>query len=201
MILDYKNFKLKIEEGVYQPSDDSYLLSENLRVRDGDLVLEIGTGSGLISLIAAKIAKKVVATDISPIAVELARYNVGINGLNEKVEIRQGNLFDPIQEGEKFDMILFNPPYLPESRKINKENPVWIEKAWNGGESGREIIDPFIQNCKNYLFQSGGVQMVQSSLSDISKTLTLFINLGFRVEIGTEKSLFFEKLVLVDAWL
>ena len=201
MILDYKNFKLKIEEGVYQPSDDSYLLAENLQVKDGDLVLEIGTGSGLISLIAAKIAKKVVATDISPIAVELARYNVGINGLNEKVEIRQGNLFDPIQEGEKFDIILFNPPYLPESRKISKENPAWIEKAWNGGESGREIIDPFIQNCKNYLFQSGGVQMVQSSLSDISKTLTLFINLGFRVEIGIEKSLFFEKLVLIDAWL
>lgn len=200
-ILEYQGLKLKIEEGVYEPSDDTYLLAENLKVKVGDIVLEIGTGSGLVSLIAAKTAKKVIAIDISPIAIELARYNVKINELTEKVEIRQGNLFNPIRKGEKFDLILFNPPYLPENHSPEQKNSDWLEKAWNGGRSGRKIINPFIKKCIFFLNPGGRVQIVQSSLSNISKSYDLLKNQGFHVEISAQRSYFFEKIVLIDAWL
>ncbi len=201
MNIEYYGLKLKIEEGVYKPSDDTYLLAENLKVKTGDIVLEIGTGSGLISLIAAKKAEKVVATDISPLAIELARYNIELNSLVEKIEVRQGNLFDPIREGENFDIILFNPPYLPEDPSSEQKVQDWDEKTWNGGRYGRKFIDPFIKECKRFLKKSGGVQMIQSSLSNIDKTRSSFESLGFLVEINTQASFFFEKIVLVNAWL
>lgn len=201
MIVEYDHLKLKIEKGVYQPSDDTFLLIDNLNVKAGDFVLEIGTGTGLVSLKVAQLAEKIIATDISPIAVKLARSNVELNGLTEKIEIRQGHLFEPIQRGEKFDIILFNPPYLPEAHKKDHDKSNWIEKAWDGGKTGRDIIDPFIKSCKNFLSSKARVQIIQSSLSNISKTIELFETQGFQIEIGAEKAFFFEKLFVLNAWL
>lgn len=200
-IFEYQGLHIKIEKGVYEPSDDTYLLAENLKVKSEDVVLELGTGSGLIALLAARTARKVVATDISPIAVECASSNVSLNQLTNKVEIRLGNLFEPIREGEKFDLIIFNPPYLPENNKPSQNRSDWLGRAWDGGKSGRNLIDPFIVNCKRYLNSAGLIQMVQSSLSNISKSSQLFKMEGFHVEISAQKSFFFEKLVLLNGWL
>ncbi len=200
-ILEYKGLKLEIEAGVYEPSDDSYLLAENLKVKSGDLVLELGTGCGLIALLAAKSANKVIATDISPIAVKCARHNVRLNQAIAKVEVRLGDLFDPIRVGEKFDIILFNPPYLPENRKKERDIIDWVERAWDGGVSGRKIIDPFIRTCKKFLNSGGLVQMVQSSLSDIANSHRLFQAQEFQVNISAQRTFFFEKIVLLDARL
>ncbi|HUX98319.1 MAG TPA: HemK2/MTQ2 family protein methyltransferase [Candidatus Deferrimicrobium sp.] len=201
IVLEYRGLELNVAEGVYLPSDDSYLLIDNLNLEPDDFVLEIGTGSGLISLIAAQTVRKVIATDVSPIAVICAKENVKRNKLEGKIEVRRGGLFDPINEGEIFDIILFNPPYLPENNKNAKKVSDWLEKAWDGGNNGREIIDPFIENCKYFLKPLGRVLMVQSSLSNSSKSCDLFKNQGFQVEIRNSKSFFFEKIILLHAWL
>ncbi|MHA1649423.1 MAG: HemK2/MTQ2 family protein methyltransferase [Candidatus Helarchaeota archaeon] len=198
-ILEYRGLRLEIPENVYFPSDDTYLLIENLRVKSGDRVLEIGTGSGLVALIAAETAEKVIATDISPIAVKCAKKNIQMNHLSNKVEVREGNLFDPVIEGEKFDLILFNPPYLPEPEKITSLRKDWLEIAWNGGRNGRNLIDPFIKKCKTSLKQDGIVQLVQSSFSDIPKTCQNFRKCGLHVEIVAKRSFFFEKIVIINA--
>jgi len=198
--LEFVGLKLEIPEEIYVPSDDTYLLIENLKVIPSDLVLEIGTGSGIVALIAAVTAKKVVATDISPIAVNYARNNAIKNHLESKLEIRMGNLFEPINEKESFDIILFNAPYLPENSGLTHNNADWLQNAWNGGKAGRKLIDPFILQCKKHLASSGRVQLVQSSLSNITKSFELFQNQGFQVEISASKSFFFEKIVILEAW-
>ncbi|MHA1267677.1 MAG: HemK2/MTQ2 family protein methyltransferase [Candidatus Helarchaeota archaeon] len=199
MIIQYQGLKIQLNRNVYPPSDDTYLLAENLLVEPGDLVLEIGTGTGLISLIAAKTAQKVIATDVTPEAITLALHNIHLNQMGHKIELRQGDLFTPILQGEKFDLILFNPPYLPIDRTQMNSLPAPLTRAWNGGITGRFYIDPFIEECRNFLNKGGRVQLIQSSLSDIKKSCQLFQINGFEVKIHASIPSFFERIVLLNA--
>jgi release factor glutamine methyltransferase len=81
-------------------------------VPPGADVLDLGTGTGIGALAAARWAGRVVAVDINPAAQRCARINVLLHELENRVEVRGGDLFDPV-EGERFDVILFNPPYYP----------------------------------------------------------------------------------------
>ncbi len=74
-------------------------------------MLDLGCGSGVLSVIAASNGKKVVATDLNPEAIRCARINAILNGVEERISVRQGDLFEPVR-GERFDVVLFNPPYL-----------------------------------------------------------------------------------------
>ncbi len=74
-------------------------------------MLEVGTGTGFLALVAARRARQTVGTDINPEAVRALKINALLNHLEDRVEARQGDLFAPVA-GEQFDVILFNPPYL-----------------------------------------------------------------------------------------
>jgi methylase of polypeptide subunit release factors len=74
-------------------------------------VLDLGTGSGVCALFAARHARRVVAVDINPAAIRCAGINIQLNRLEHKVELRQGDLFAPVAQ-ERFDVVLFNPPFL-----------------------------------------------------------------------------------------
>jgi release factor glutamine methyltransferase len=86
----------------------------------------MGTGSGILAILASEHTKRVIATDINPHALRCASLNIKINGLNEKIEVRQGDLFKSINANELFNLIIFNPPYLPVKEGEGKE---WVEKS------------------------------------------------------------------------
>lgn len=77
----------------------------------GSTVLDVGTGSGAAAVVAAERAGRVVAVDLNPDAVRCARINAILNGVDDRVDVRHGDLFAPVQ-GERFDLVLFNPPYF-----------------------------------------------------------------------------------------
>ncbi len=191
----YKDTLYQIHPQVYQPAEDTYLLADNLQVNRMSRVLEIGTGTGIIAIIAAKRASKVIATDINPHAIDCAVKNI-ISNKTYNVELRKGNLFEPV-EGEKFDLILFNTPYLPSSTDEKSDDE--LDAAWNGGLDGREVIDRFLEEVTDYLNPDGKVQMVQSSLSDNEKTLKKFEDLGFKASITACEKCFFEEIVVISA--
>lgn len=194
----YGEYRFEIFNGVYEPAEDTYLLADSLQVEKGDFVLDLGTGCGILGIIAAKKAKKVVAIDISPIAVKCAKYNVKINGLAKNVNIILGNLFQSLKKAKIFDLIVFNPPYLPKS-PCDANN--WLSRAWNGGEKGRKVIDKFLEEFDNYLKHSGRLQLVQSSLSNPNLTMKKLEEKGFSVEVTARKKLpFFEELQVLTAW-
>ncbi len=97
--------------GVVPPSAQSLYLLSHWEIRDGETVLDMGTGSGVQAVFAADHAAHIVATDISAKAVAAARDNFERHGLEKKIEVREGDLFGPIDEGERFDVILFNIDY------------------------------------------------------------------------------------------
>lgn len=193
----YKDIKYHTHPQVYQPAEDSFLLADNIKVNRICDVLEIGTGTGLVALVAAKQANKVIATDINPHALDCAIKNM-VTNKTYNMELRKGDLFEPLKD-EKFDLILFNTPYLPSSE--DEANDDELDTAWNGGIDGRKTIDRFITGVKDYLKPGGKVQMVQSSLADNQATLDTLEEIGFKACITAREKCFFEEIVVITAVL
>lgn len=193
----YKDIDFETHPEVYEPAEDTFLLADNLKVERMSRVLEIGTGTGLIAITAAKRARMVIATDINLKALNCALNNI-ITNKAFNVELREGDLFEPVKD-ESFDLIIFNTPYLASSK--DDEIKGELDAAWNGGVDGRMIIDRFLEDVKDYLNPDGRVQMLQSTLSNVDKTLEILKNHGFIVSITAEKKFFFEKIVVITASL
>ena len=189
-------FEIETDDLVYIPSDDTFLLAENLEIKEGQSVLEIGTGSGLVSMYASLLTDDVTATDINYNALELAEKNFKLNNINT-IRLEFGDLFEPVKN-EKFDVILFNTPYLPtDSDDIINDD---LNYAFDGGLDGRKVIDRFIDQVSNHLKDKGIVQIIQSSLSDNDRTLDMFDRNGFVAEIAESEKFFFEEIVLINAY-
>ena len=189
-------FIIHSDGNVYLPAEDSYLLCENLEIEKGQSVFEIGTGSGIVAMYASRLTDKITVSDINFDACELARKNFEANSI-EGIEILFGNLFEVV-ENRKFDVILFNTPYLPtENDEVLDDN---INYAFDGGLNGRKVIDLFLNEVSNHLNDGGIVQMIQSSLSGTQETLDKFDEMGFICEIKKSEHFFFEDIQLINAY-
>jgi len=194
----YGDLSFEVSEDVYEPAEDTILIADRLSrvVEEGDRVLDVGTGCGMLAIIAANRAMKVVATDVNPHAVECAKLNTEINQLASKIDVRLGSLFQPIRKAEWFDVIIFNAPYLPSS---SSEEKSWIGRAWAGGPTGRQLIDQFIKEAPRYLNKDGTILLVQSSLADVSETLEKLQDAGFTARVIAETKVPFETIVVIQA--
>ena len=191
-----QDFIINTHDNVYIPAEDSYLLADNLEISKGQSVLEIGTGSGIVAMYASRLTDKITVTDINFDACELARKNFEENNI-ENIEILFGNLFEPVKN-RKFDVILFNTPYLPtEEGEVLDDT---INYAFDGGLNGRKVIDMFLNEVPNHLNDGGIVQMIQSSLSSNEETLDKFDEMGFIAEIKASEHFFFEDITLINAY-
>ena len=180
--------KLIIErdDDVYPPSDDSFLLIESLDVRKGERILEIGCGSGIVSIHCALNGGIVTCGDISKKAVALTKKNMRSNSLNAAVV--ETDLYSNIQG--RFDTIIFNLPYLP----VKEEGDLAL--AWSGGENGLGPLPGLISGAYDHLLPGGRLAIVVSSLMD-QDALDSVLE-GLAVKTLSELPLFFEKLSVLE---
>jgi release factor glutamine methyltransferase len=179
---------------VYQPEADTYLLFEEAlkEIRPGDRVLEVGTGSGYIASGIIGLVKKtkldtcslVMGTDINPHAVRCTR--------EKGVEVVRMNLFDGLRG--PFDLIVFNPPYLPTRPEERVED--WLEHALDGGPDGRAVLSRFAKDVGMVLAPGGRVLLLISSLTGEEAVIEIFTRLSYRVEIVTKRRVFDEDLLV-----
>ena len=151
----------------------------------GSKVLDLGTGSGVGAIVAAAWAEHVVAIDINPVAVRCARINVLLNEMEGRVEVREGDLYAPLQD-EQFDVVLFNPPYLPGQPQDD------LERAFRANH----IADRFADGLARHFRPGGYALMVLSSDGDEQAFLTALQRRGFQAEVAVEKDLLREVLRL-----
>ena len=108
-----------------------------------------------------------------------------------------GDLFAPLSKGARFDLILFNAPYLPED---SDEEDSLLSLAWKGGKTGRIFIDRFIDESPTYLKPGGRALLMQSTLAGVDLTLQAFEKRGMSASVVAECGVpFFETIVLIEA--
>ncbi len=190
-MFEYKGLKIRFCKDVYEPDDDTFLLLENINAKKTDTVLEIGIGTGIVSLFLAKIAGHVTGVDINPTAVRLAGKNAELNSITN-VKIFKSDLFEKIRG--KFDLIVFNLPYVPTEEKTGEP----IAAAWDGGADGRKVTDRFLKQAIAHIKDGGRIVVVDSSLGKHKKTIDFLEKNGFRAKILAEKRLFFETLLVIE---
>ena len=145
-------------KSIYEPREDSTMLEKHVRQYTKGKVLDIGTGSGIQAIAAAqnKNVKSVLATDIQKEVVEYCKKNIK----NKKIRFLQSDLFDNVKD--RFETIIFNPPYLPQELKLK-------DLTIEGGKKGYEVIERFLNNVNNFLKPDGTILIVFSSLTKKEK--------------------------------
>lgn len=141
-------------------------------------VLDMGTGSGIGAVIAALRARRVVAVDINPAAVRCARINALLNQVEDRVEVRQGDLFAPVQ-GERFDVVLFNPPYF-------RGHP---RDALDQAFYATDVAERFAAGLRDHLNADGCALVLLSTDGDAASFLRAFQVNGLAIDPVTERDL------------
>jgi len=158
-----KRIVIRTDRDVYEPSDDTELLLRSVRLRAGERVLEVGTGTGVVAIHCARLGARVTATDIHPTAVGLARENAAANDV--ELELLEGDMFEPV-EGT-YDVVILNPPYLPTEPEDLTRTP--LDGALDGGPDGTRVALRFVQGLASHMAEGGRAYMVVSSLQDMDR--------------------------------
>ncbi len=169
---------------VYSPEEDSYLLSNVvkrfLKSKKRNLkIVDMGSGSGIQAETCIKLGfNNVLAADINPESIKALR--------TKNIQVKKSDLFSNIKE--KYDLIIFNPPYLPYNKYDNSN----IDTS--GGRQGYETILRFLKDSKNHLNKNGKILLLFSSLSSPNVILDYSKSIGYKYKTLAVKNLFFEKL-------
>lgn len=176
-VIDLNGFRVQVCPNVFNPATGRTIqfFIRHMQISRSSRVLEIGTGSGAIAAVAAKKTHSVVATDVSPYAIQCAKRTLQLNDVEDRVVLLQGDLFNPIH-GVTFDCILFNPPFF----KLHAKS--WLGKAWGAG-SNCELLLRFFTQARNFLGIDGQIQVLFSSVAPLAEILQMIRNSGFKVQI------------------
>ncbi len=177
---------LEVLPEVYTPAEDSFLMLSALQVEKGEVVLEMGCGSGFLSLHMAKAGALVTAVDVDPFALRNTEENARLNGL--RLEVMHSDLFQNVSG--RFDLVVFNPPYL----RGAAEGPE--DLCWAGGGTGLELTDRFLAGAKEHLEKGGRLLVLFSTdvqTDDRERSLR-----GWKVKVIASRRLFFEELSVLE---
>jgi HemK-related putative methylase len=181
-----------MERFIYEPREDSFLMAGQVKKYAAGKVLDVGCGSGFLTDAAANLKKvrKVVAVDINPYAIRYVKKKSKDKlKFRKKIIVQKSDLFSNVKD--KFDTIIFNPPYLPEDKREPED---WCKKAVCGGKKGWEIVERFLDQLPGHLNKNGKTLLLFSSLTDKKKIEEMIADRLFEFrQIGTKK-LDFERL-------
>ncbi|HEX2789448.1 MAG TPA: methyltransferase [Steroidobacteraceae bacterium] len=148
-------------------------------------VLDMGTGSGVCAVFAARHARRVVAVDINAAAVRCAGINARLNQLEHRIDIRHGDLFQPVS-AERFDLVLFNPPFLQGPPRDDRD------RAWRSSD----VAERFAAGLGAHLKPGAAALVLLSTFGDARAFLDGFRQHGFAIAVWAERRYVNEKLAI-----
>ncbi|MBM3247507.1 DUF2431 domain-containing protein [Candidatus Pacearchaeota archaeon] len=184
---------------IYSPAEDSWLLEKevknyikklNKKEKQEIKVLDMGSGSGIQAKAVINSGinnNQVFCADINPEAIKYLE--------NQGLKAIKSNLFSNLnKKSDKFDLIIFNAPYLPEDKQEPKDSKL----ATTAGKQGYELILEFLKQAKPRLAKQGSILLLFSNLSKPSTILEQAKTLGYKAKKLAEQNLFFEKLFVYE---
>ena len=167
----FRELELQTDPRVLIPRPETEVLVQEVldwASAGAESVWDMGTGAGavVLSLAAEGTWTRLVATDVSPEALSVAADNAERYDLGGHVEFREGSLFEPLEEGERFDVIVSNPPYIAEGEKgeLQPEVRDWEPpEALFAGEDGLDVIRQLVAGAPKHLL-SGGLLALECGL-------------------------------------
>lgn len=209
-------------ENVYNPSDDTYLIIDHIKnavtsisfdgfnIKKIDYILDMGTGTGIIAIFLKLLGTqlvnfnpKIFASDILKEAIECAKKNEKLNNKTTgKIHYIHSNLFKsfPKKLKNKFNVIFFNPPYLPSIKELEVQSFDERDYAWRGGEIGNEILLDFFDEIHSFLNKENNainlIYFITSSRVKNDTTTAKLMHLGFQTEELVKSHFFFEDIIL-----
>jgi release factor glutamine methyltransferase len=189
---------------LYLPSEDSILLADCLKDYSGDMALDIGVGSGIITQSLCENFKKVVGTELAFEILKKSKEDVVSNtSMDSEKKLKNERGFELVCADAAsafryniFDLVVSNPPYLPED--YDNEGLKIHDEAVYGGKSGIEVTLKIIKSALTTLKREGKLVITVSSLSNISPLRELLELLNLNMKKIVEKRLFFETLSVVE---
>ncbi|MGH8140835.1 MAG: HemK2/MTQ2 family protein methyltransferase [Steroidobacteraceae bacterium] len=169
------------------PRTGEFLASQldSERVGRDSEVLDMGTGSGVCAVFAARHARRVVAVDINAEAVRCARINALLNHQEDRIDVRHGDLFAPVA-AERFDLILFNPPFLRGTPRDDRD------RAWRSSD----VAERFASGLAAHLKPGGHALVLLSSFGDAQLFLGEFRRRSLAIDVQAERRFVNEKLTI-----
>lgn len=155
-------------------------------VQPGQRVLDLGTGSGVGAVQAARQGARVVATDVNPAALRCARINALLHGLDERIETRLGDLYSTVA-GQQFDIVLFNPPYYAGTPRDA------LDRAFRSND----VVERFAAGLDAVLAPGGRAILVLSSDAELARIGGLLQTSGFQATVRERRDLINE---VVEVW-
>lgn len=202
-ILEFERFKIKTHENVFSPRHDIGIYSEALKgiIKKNNRILELGTGTGAISISLAKSFNSIsiLATDINPYAIKIAKQNAHINEVAGAISFKKSNWFSDIPT-EKYDLIVTNPPYLSKKNSTFYSNLSDPKKSLYAENNGLEDIFSIMKNSINYL------NLNSYLIIEHSHNQTLFlknygIHLGLKFVKSQKDDLGFNRILILSNWI
>lgn len=148
-------------------------------------VLDLGTGTGVCAVFAARHARQVVAVDINAAAVRCAKANALLNHAEDRIDVRHGDLFQPVA-GRRFDLVLFNPPYLPGQPRDDRD------RAWRSND----VAARFAEGLGRHLKPGGAALLLLSTFGDAEIFLAPLRFKGHGVSVLAERDYVGERVTL-----
>src|ERR1700691_4486974 len=169
------------------PRTGAFLASllDATRVDHAAAVLDMGTGSGVCAVVAARHARRVVAVDINASAVRCAGINALLNQVEHRIELRHGDLFAPVA-GERFDLVLFNPPFKVGTARDDRD------RAWRSND----VAERFAAGLGAHLKPGASALVLLSTFGAAGVFLEEFRRRGFAIAVWAERQFVNEKLAV-----
>lgn len=157
-------FDLELSEHTFAPSTISLLLADRMSVTPGETVIDVGCGSGVLSIVAAKLgAKRVVGVDCAPDTQEVATRNAERLGVAEATSFLQGDLFEPLPRDLRADLIIGDVSGIPDPvARVSG----WFPAGTGGGPRGSELPVRMLEEAPNWLTPGGRLLLPTGSLQD-----------------------------------
>ncbi len=156
--------ELMASEHTFLPSTISHLVAGELEVREGDTVIDVGCGTGILGIIAAKLgAEKVYCVDASPDVVDIGSRNALTHGVADRMEFFQGDLFSPLPAGIKADVIIGDVSGIPDDLAADSG---WFPSKTGGGPRGSELPMRMLRDARAWLSDRGRLLLPTGTLQD-----------------------------------